>query len=161
MGDYIHYIQAEGDTSPKNLETDFGNGNVKYSKCEGLNNKGKRKNVYTESFADSDGISVWQGDEVVREATKITLTLYFIGEERDRMSAYNDLYDYIKNGRFYYWDTARLKKAYLVLADEFKPSSELWYGGTPYIEAKITLQNLWGECKNCTEDGETNEDNTL
>lgn len=150
MSEYIHYLQKEGEEKV-NLETAFGN--ILYSKCEGLDTKGKRKNVYTESTAESDVLRVWQGDDVTREATKITLTLAFVGDRATRGAAYDALYEYIKNGRFYYWDTARNKKAYLILADEYKPSEELWYGDKPYITASIPLQNLWGECKGCDDNG--------
>jgi hypothetical protein len=57
-------------------------------------------------------------------------------------------------GKFYYWDTARNKKVYCILADEYKPSDELWYGSTPYISADIPLQCLWGESKECNNNGE-------
>lgn len=152
MSDYTHYIQKENAALPQNLESDFGR--ILYSKCEGLNTKGKRKNVYVEDYSDSDTLRVWQNENsVTREATKITLTLYFIGNETERMKSFDALYQYINNGRFYYWDTARKKKAYCILQDEFKPSEELWYGSTPYIATNITLQNLWGECKDCNDNG--------
>ena len=150
MSEYTHYIQKEGE-EVKNLETVFGN--IRYMKCEGLNTKGKRKNVYTENFSDSDNLRVWMGEDVAREATKITLTLCFIGEEGDRKNAFDSLYNYIKNKKFYYWDTARLKKVCCVLVDEFKPIEEKWYGSTPYMTASISLQNLWGESKDCRPDG--------
>lgn len=150
MSEYIHYIQKEGQEA-KNLETAFGN--IKYAKCVGLNTKGKPKNVYTESLAESDELRAWQGNEIAREATKITITLYFVGNAEERMEAFDALYNYIKNGKFYYWDNARHKKAYCILIDEYKPSDEKWYGSTPYISADIPLQCLWGECKNCDDKG--------
>lgn len=150
MSEYTHYIQKEGEDRV-NLETHFGR--ILYSKCEGLDTKGKRKNVYTETYSDSDNLRVWQGEEVTREATKITLTLAFIGDRSERESAFDALYEYIKNGKFYYFDTARHKKAYLILADEYNPSEEMWYGSQPYIIANIPLQNLWGECKKCDDNG--------
>jgi hypothetical protein len=163
MSEYTHYIQKEG-KEKVNLETYFGR--ILYSKCVGLDAKGKRKNVYEESFSESDELNIWiDPDGVTREATKITLTLCFIGEREDtkdtqgnivkkgRQTAFDALYNYIKNGKIYYWDTARHKKAYCILKDEYKPSEEMWYGSTPYIIASITLQNLWGECKKCDDNG--------
>lgn len=152
MSEYIHYIQKEGEEKVKNLETDFG-GRILYSKCEGLDTKGKRKNVYTETYSDSDNLRVWQGDEVAREATKITLTLAFIGDRGERQKTFDALYNYIKNGKLYYWDTARNKKAYFIFTEEYKTSEEMFYGSQPYILASFTLQNLWGECKPCHDNG--------
>lgn len=152
MSKYIHYIQSDSDNQKRNLETHFGS--ILYSKCDGLNAKGKRKNVYTESFSENDTLKVWQGDVVTRETTKITLTLYFLDNgQTTRQEAFDNLYNYIKNGKFYYWDTARHKKVYCILQDEYKPSEERWHGGTPYIAATITLQNLWGEGKDCDDNG--------
>lgn len=150
MSEYTHYIQKEGNDKV-NLETHFGR--IHYLKCEGLDTKGKRKNVYIEEYSDSDDIRVWQDEEVTREATKITLTLAFVGDRKEREAAFDALYEYIKNGKFYYFDNARHKKAYLILADEYKPSDEMWYGSQPYITASIPLQNLWGECKKCDDNG--------
>jgi hypothetical protein len=152
MSEYIHYIQKEGE-GRVNLETSKELGRIIYLKCEGLDTKGKRKNVYTEQDANSDNLHVWQGDEVTREATKITLTLAFIGDRAEREKAFDALYNYIKNGKFYYWDTARHKKAYFIFTEEYKTSTEMFYGSQPYILASFTLQNLWGECKKCDDNG--------
>lgn len=150
MSEYTHYIQKEGGEKV-NLETDFGR--ILYSKCEGLDTKGKRKNVYTETYSDSDNLRVWQGEEVAREATKITLTLAFIGDRKERGDTFDALYEYIKNGKLYYWDNARKKKAYFIFTEEYKTSEEMFYGSQPYILASFTLQNLWGECKECDDNG--------
>ena len=96
---------------------------------------------------------VWQGEEVTREATKITLTLAFIGDRTERGATFDELYNYIKNGKLYYWDTARNKKAYFIFTEEYKTSEEMFYGSQPYILASFTLQNLWGECKKCDDNG--------
>jgi hypothetical protein len=153
MSEYTHYIQKEGEEKV-NLETSKELGRIIYLKCEGLDTKGKRTNVYIEKSADSDVLRVWfDKEKVTREATKITLTLAFIGDREERESTFDALYEYIKNGKFYYWDTARHKKAYLILAEEYKPSEEMWYGSQPYITASIPLQNLWGECKKCDDNG--------
>lgn len=150
MSEYTHYIQKEGEEKV-NLETKFGR--ILYSKCEGLDTKGKRKNVYTETYSDSDNLRVWQGEEVTREATKITITLAFIGNREERQETFDALYEYIKNGKLYYWDTARNKKAYFIFTEEYKTSEEMFYGSQPYILASFTLQNLWGECKECDDNG--------
>ena len=150
MSEYIHYIQKEGEEKV-NLETYFGR--ILYSKCEGLDTKGKRKNVYTETYSDSDNLRVWQGEDVTREATQITLTLAFIGDRKERGDTFDALYEYIKNGKLYYWDNTRKKKAYFIFTEEYKTSEEMFYGSQPYILASLTLQNLWGECKKCDDNG--------
>lgn len=140
--EYSFYMSKEGE-SVRDLEKDFEG--MKYIKCEGLLDKGKRKNVYTESYSDSDTLRVWMGEEVTREATDITLTFVFIGD--NRQNVYRDFYNYTKNGKITYYDTARNKEALLVLMDAIKVKDDIWKGSTPYIEVDFKFKNLWGECK--------------
>lgn len=144
---YMQKVDANGvliSGTLKDLEVDFLG--MKYSKCEGLLNKGKRKNIHTETYADSDTLRVWQGEEVTREATTITFTFVFAGDARQ--SVYDSFYEYVKNGVIAYWDTARMKEARLVLIDALEPSDDIFVGSTPYIKVDFKFQNLWGECKN-------------
>lgn len=136
------YMQKEGE-SAIDLEAYFPG--LRYQKCVGLNDKGKRLNIYTEEYSDSDTLRVWQGAEVTRKATTITFTFYFIGDNRHK--AYEDFYNYVKNGKITYWDTARNKEALLVLVDEVKVSSEDWKNEPLYFAIAFKFQNLWGECR--------------
>jgi hypothetical protein len=145
-----HYIWKEGETEfaptsadAKDLETRFPG--IRYSSCDGLNNKGKRTNIHTESYADSDELRVWQGETVTREPTTITLSLYFIGENRQVI--YEEFYQYISNGKVYYWDNVRKKQAYMILEDELKIREDVYKGSTPYISVDFKFQNIWGACK--------------
>jgi hypothetical protein len=101
--------------------------------------------VHTESYADSDELRVWQGDTVAREATTITLDLYFIGS--NRQDVYEDFYQYISNGKVYYWDNMRKKQAYMIFKDALKVREDVYKGSTPYIRADFKFQNVWGACK--------------
>lgn len=140
-----HYMQKDGE-SAKDLEIDFEG--LKYSKCTGLLDKGKRKNVHIENYADSDTLRVWQGDTVTREATNITFTFFFVGD--NRQGTFDMFYNYIKNGRITYWDTKRKKKALLILVDKTEPKEDVYKGSIPYISIDFKFQNLWGECKDVT-----------
>lgn len=140
--DVKFYMQKEGG-DVIDLEVDFPG--LRYAKCVGLNDKGKRMDIYTEEYADSDVLRVWQGVDVTRKATTITFTLYFIGDTRHK--AYEDFYAYVKNGQIKYWDTARNKEALLVLNSDVKIGDESWKGSTQYFEVQFKFQNLWGECK--------------
>lgn len=149
MSDVKFYMQKV-DTSGnlvsdtlKDLEVDF-NG-LLYAKSEGLLNKGKRKNIYTEDYADSDTLRVWQGDDVTREATNVTFTFYFVGDTRQ--SVYDAFYEYIKNGIISYYDTLRYKEARLVFIEALETKEDIFKGSTPYINVSFKFQNLWGECK--------------
>lgn len=150
MADTVkHFMWKDKDKSlcapPNGVDMEFRFNGLKYSSCTGLNDKGKRTNIYMEKSATSDTLRVWQGDEVIREATTIVFTLYFIGA--DRQSVYDRFCEYVSNGKIYYWDTKRKKEAYLVLVDQIKPKEDTYKGSVPYILAEFKFQNLWGECK--------------
>jgi hypothetical protein len=147
--DVCIYMRRDGDSEPVEITEKFSG--LRYAKCEGLLDKGKRKDVYTEKYADSDELRVWMSDSINREATTISLTVYFTGA--DRHSQYNQFYDFINNRKIYYWDTKRLKQAYMILIDKLDPKEEVHLGSIPYIGVTAKFQNLWGECKDCNEDG--------
>ena len=123
----------------KDLEVDFSA--LRYSKAEGINNIGKPR-VYTETYADSDRLRVYVPEVVTNEATKVTFTFYFFGD--NRQTIFDEFNEYIRNGVHRYWDTARNKYFDFILADEVNISGEKWYGATPYFEVKYAVQNLNG-----------------
>lgn len=144
--DIRFYMQKDGEEAI-DLEATFAG--LRYSKCEGLLDKGKRKNVYTETYSDSDTMRVWQGKTVTREATDITFKFYFVGE--DKQDGYDAFYEYVKNGAITYYDTKRKKEALLILVDALKVKEDFWKGDIPYIEVDFKFKNLWGECKDHVE----------
>lgn len=129
-------------TGSNDIESRFPG--LRYSACTGLNDKGKRTNVHIEKHANSDTLRVWQGTDVTREATTITFTLYFIGD--DRQEVYDNFYKYISNGKIFYWDNVRKKEALLIFTDSLKPKEDIYKGSVPYILADFKFQNLYGEC---------------
>ena len=120
---------------------------LKYAKCEGLDTIGKPKNIYTETYCDAEKKRVYMPDNITKkitnEPTTITLTLYFVGENRERvMEKFNE---YVRNGFHKYWDTARKKAFVFCIEDEISVSNELWYGSTPYIKCDYKLKNVSGK----------------
>lgn len=133
----------------KNLESSFNKktnnvttGVMGYCSCEGLLNKGKRKNAYTETYADSNRLRVHQDANVTREATEITFKFAFAGV--DRRKVYEDFVSYLKNGTIEYHDTARGRYAYLILIDAVEPSDDFWKGSDRYILCDFKFKNIFG-----------------
>lgn len=124
----------------KDLEVDFEG--LRYAKCEGLDTYGKAKNVYIETYADSNSVRAYIADKLTNDATKIKFTFYFVGEKRKE--TYHEFVEWVRNGYTQYWDTARNRKFTFIVQDEIKPASEKWHGSTPYIELQLTVQNLNG-----------------
>lgn len=141
------YMQKDGEDAIKDLEADFVG--LKYSKCTGLLAKGKIKNKYTETYAESDELRIDEGDDITREATNITFTFFFVGDKR--IKTYDAFYNYVKSGKIKYHDTQRKKQAFLSLMEAVEPSEDIWVGSKPYIKADFKFQNLWGECKDYEE----------
>lgn len=142
---HIYMQQVNPDNSLgvlKDLERDFVG--LKYLKCEGLEIKGKPR-IYTESYSTSDTLRVYIPDTITRDATSITLTLAFTGT--NRRDVYDSFYQYIKKGKFKYWDTVRNKEALLVLTNEVSPKEDSLKGSMPFIEVDFKFQNLYGETK--------------
>ena len=150
---YIQTINKDGSipegSITKDLEEDFkvmvdGNivGRLRYKECKGLNTIGKPR-VYTEKYADSDRLRTYIPKNVTHDATTIELTLYFVGESRQKV--YDDFNAFITGGYRKYWDTARNKAFDFYVSDVTQPSNERWYGGTPYFEVTYKLQNLNGK----------------
>ena len=157
MKDYHFYMQrttaaGTGTGAVKDLEADFPG--LYYSKCEGLEAIGAAKNIYTEDYAEQNGLRVYHpadsGGEVTHEATEIKLTLVFLNDAR--RTAYNSFCSFINQGRIFYWDNARNKKVWLVLQKEVEPDND-----TPlpsgYISVSFVFTNIWGIGKTCLDNG--------
>ena len=127
----------------RDLEVDFKG--LRYAKCEGIDTVGKPR-VYTETYADSDTLRVYMPSPITNEATKVTFTFYFFGEKR--RETYHSFIDFVRGGKRAYWDSARKRKFYFVVTDEIKPATEMWYGSNPYLELRLTVQNIKGYTEN-------------
>ena len=145
MSEYKFYMKRFGtddDASQvtKDLEVDFSG--LRYKEASGLLSKGAPKNIYTEDYSDSDELRYYVPEQICREATEVSLTFVFIGDDRNQV--YEDFYAYVKEGPVYYWDTARKRRAALLLTEAVEVDDDI-YKGNPYIEVEFQFQNLYGE----------------
>lgn len=147
MSNYKFYMQKQPidgvEQKVYDLEEDFKG--LKYAKCEGIELMGKPKNKYTESYSDANEVRYWEGYPLTREATNITFTFYFLGENRRKV--FDSFYNYVSTGKIAYYDTARKKEVLLVLLDEVKPSEDESMGSQPFIQANFKFLNIWGAAK--------------
>ena len=146
MGIHFYMVECDNkgyvasDAVELDLEASFDG--LTYMKAEGLNALGKPR-VYTETFADSDRTRVYKPDDILRDATSVTFSFVFTGE--NRYKTYHDFVEYISTGVKRYRDTARNKYLYFFVNSEIKPAKEMWYGGTPYLTADIQVQSIFGK----------------
>ena len=119
----------------------------KYVKFEGLSETGNVKNVYTETYADSEGLRVYVPDEVLYEHTDISLTLLFSPSSTDENDVqYNEraFFEYVSGHKIEYHDTFRNRYVSLLLINKPEVVGEVLYGGSRYREVKYTFKNIYG-----------------
>lgn len=129
------------------LENDSHFGGVRYRMCEGLEDKGKPKNIVTETYGDSDKVRSYVPSNITREATTIKFTFVFLGESRQ--ADYQYLYEFFKDQRVVYWDTERKRACVLLFTSQLKPMNDVYIGSKPYIQAEFEFTNLCGESVKC------------
>lgn len=119
----------------------------KYVKFEGLSEAGKVKNVYTETYADSEELRVYVPDEVLYEQTDISLTLLFApssANDNDVQDNERAFFEYVSGQKIEYHDTFRNRYVSLLLINKPEVIGEVLYGGSRYREVKYTFKNLYG-----------------
>ena len=139
----IFYISTSSTERGTDIETQYSG--LHYLSCKGLEDYGKVKNKYQESFADDGTVKVYEPAVLYFEPTDIILTLIFVGP--DRQNTYNSFLTNFHKGKFYYYDTIRRKEAYITMFEAVKPSEDKYIGSTPYIQADFKFKNLKGFCE--------------
>lgn len=119
----------------------------KYVKFEGLSETGKVKNIYTETYAESEELRMYIPDEVLYENTDISLTLLFSPySENDSDVQDNEraFFEYVSGHKIEYHDTFRNRYVSLLLLNKPEVVGEVLYGGSRYREVKYTFKNIYG-----------------
>lgn len=119
----------------------------KYVKFEGLSETGKVKNIYTETFAESEELRMYIPDEVLYDNTEISLTLLFAPDtENDSDVQDNEraFFEYVSGHKIEYHDTFRNRYVSLILLNKPEVVGEVLYGGSRYREVKYTFKNIYG-----------------
>lgn len=123
---------------------DYFNG-MKYCSCDGLSKKGKPKNIYTESYAETEDLRIFIPESVVRENTDLEFVFAFKGKER--RDIYDMFCDWVTGYKIRYWDTCRMRQVEMVLLEATEPSDDYLYGSDPYIVATFKFKNLKGSAE--------------
>ena len=144
----LFYISTSRTNRDSDIETMFEGAH--YLQCKGLEDRGKIKNKYVESYAEADELRVYEPllkSDLKHEATDIVLTLLFVDTDtRNRRETFEAFYDYVKHGKFYYYDNIRRLEAYITLSEPVKPSDDICKGSLTYIKADFKFKNLKGTC---------------
>lgn len=133
-----------GNDEPKDLEENF-NG-LRYIRCTGIDEIGKAKNIYTETYSDADKVRTFIPNEIKNAETDIELTLCFFSTDGGDCRAVCDSFtDYIRNGLHRYYDTARKKYFDFYMEDAVTLSKEYYKVNIPHIEISYKLKNIYGK----------------
>ena len=119
----------------------------KYVKFEGLSETGKVKNIYTETYAETEELRVYIPDEVLYENTDLSLTLLFAPDSTNDSDVQNNeraFFEYISGHKIEYHDTFRNRYVSLLLLNKPEVIGEVLYGGSRYREVKYTFKNIYG-----------------
>lgn len=119
-----------------------------YRKCTGLEDIGKPKNIYTETYADSDTVRADFPNTITHEATSITLNLV-VKRDKNIEDGGNELKDIVDLVAFttptVFWDTVRHKMAVMTLLNAAEAKEDT-YKGMKYLEVELKFNNLMGYC---------------
>ena len=119
----------------------------KYVKFEGLSETGKVKNIYTETYAETEELRVYIPDEVLYENTDLSLTLLFEPYSTNDSDVQNNeraFFEYVSGHKIEYHDTFRNRYVSLLLINKPEVVGEVLYGGSRYREVKYTFKNIYG-----------------
>ena len=119
----------------------------KYVKFEGLSETGKVKNIYTETYAETEELRMYIPDEVLYDNTDMSLTLLFAPsstEDNDVQDNERAFFEYISGHKIEYHDTFRNRYVSLLLLNKPEVVGEVLYGGSRYREVKYTFKNVYG-----------------
>ena len=119
----------------------------KYVKFEGLSETCKVKNIYTETYAETEELRMYIPDEVLYDNTDMSLTLLFSPySENDSDVQDNEraFFEYVSGHKIEYHDTFRNRYVSLLLLNKPEVVGEVLYGGSRYREVKYTFKNIYG-----------------
>ena len=119
----------------------------KYVKFEGLSETGKVKNIYTETYAETEELRMYIPDEVLYENTDLSLTLLFAPDSENDSDVQDNeraFFEYISGHKIEYHDTFRNRYVSLLLINKPEVVGEVLYGGSRYREVKYKFKNIYG-----------------
>ncbi|MDE5917672.1 MAG: hypothetical protein K2G62_06070 [Oscillospiraceae bacterium] len=123
-----------------------------YNAVSGLDKYGKIR-VYKETYPESNKTDVFIPSDYTREATTISLKLYFFdpNNSSDQETAitavekvYHDFIEYISGVRIKYRDNVRKRKAIMYLEDAIDVDTDKLYG-IVYKSATFKFNNIYGQ----------------
>lgn len=143
---YKHYIQkypqGEATFSKVDLEEMFKS---LYKEFRDFTFDGEVKNVYSEDFAEKNGVNIYipSPEDLAFKSYECSLVLLF---KKDTCQAdVRIFYEYIRGQKIEYSDTFRNRYVTLVMTKQPSVEQEILYGNSPYMLVKFTFTNILGQ----------------
>lgn len=121
---------------------------LKYVKATGLSDYGKIKNIYTETYAESDALRVYIPETPARENTDIEFTFGF--EKENRRDVFDNFVEWVSGYKIKYWDTVRNRELEMLLIEKIEVDEDILIGSSPFITVPFKFKNLNGQTKKHT-----------
>lgn len=146
---YTHNFYQEGIVEPKGKKIDIEETfNCKYVSLSGVSENGKVKNIYTESYAETEELRTYIPKDLVYDNTELVLTLLFVptcdDDEADIQDNADKFFNYVSGRKIEWSDTFRNKFVTMVLINKPEVVGEVLYGGSRYRQIKYTFKNIFG-----------------
>lgn len=138
------FVVEDGDSEKIDIEETF---KCKYVRMEGIGENGKAKNVYSESYAETEELRLHIPQTVLYDNTELALTVIFCPQSDDEMDIQDnerELFEYLSGRLVEYSDTFRNRYVSMILINKPEVVGEVLYGGSRYREVKYTFQNVYG-----------------
>lgn len=132
------------------LERSFAG--LRYKSFKGLSYYGDVKGVYSEDWAEEDGVDVYVGSDDVRSGTECELVLYFFDVSGDSdvsegyslaYGVYSSFVDFLSGKLVIYRDTVRRRRVLLYMEEGIEPSVDV-IDGIPYLQCTFKFCNVYG-----------------
>lgn len=138
------FVTEAEDSDVIDIEKGF---KCKYVRMEGISENGKAKNIYTESYAETEELRTHIPKDIVYENTDLSLTLLFPSVSKDEKDVQDNeraFFEYISGYKVEYHDTFRNRYVTMLLINKPEVVGEVLYGGSRYREVKYTFKNIYG-----------------
>lgn len=138
---YIARFEEETWKPYEDIEEKY-DGHLQVSSVSGVRAKGKIKNIYTESYAETSNTRVYLPTAIARENTTIKMVIAF-----DKMDAYENFVSWISGYRLKYVDKVRNREVEMIMIDEPAEQEAYEKGSHPFFVMEFTFKNLTGDSK--------------
>lgn len=141
---YFQRYNSKGDGSAPKIDIEE-NFNCKYCSMTNLSIPGDIKNIYTEDYAEANGVRIYvpKASDIVYSSTECTLTLLM--QSATCESYVRNLLEYLHGYIVEYSDTFRNRYATLVLQKAITIKAEKLYAGNDcYQHITVPFTNIYG-----------------